>query len=169
MDEEERAKERAKAAESQLKEKRRQEREERRRLKKAKGADDEDAMARKIAVEETKLLIAQRKLESIRLLDELLQRVKAKMEAKDSVRNLEADLLKAVAKEAKARPAGKDLVTSSLTSCKEQDEKALRDKLISRLKDKESKRVEYCGQKIRSVLDEVSIRTVPGTGMQEKG
>ena len=33
-------------------------------------------MADKIAIEERKLLIAQRKLESIRLLDELLERVK---------------------------------------------------------------------------------------------
>ena len=36
-------------------------------------------MAEKIAVEERKLLIAQRKLESIRLLDELLDRVKVRI------------------------------------------------------------------------------------------
>ena len=36
----------------------------------------EEEMADKIAIEERKLLIAQRKLESIRLLDELLERVK---------------------------------------------------------------------------------------------
>ena len=54
------------------------EREERRRQMKlkAKFQTDEEEMAARIAVEERKLLIAQRKLESIRLLDELLERVK---------------------------------------------------------------------------------------------
>ena len=37
---------------------------------------DEEEISRRIAVEERKLLVAQRKLESIRLLDELLERVK---------------------------------------------------------------------------------------------
>jgi hypothetical protein len=37
---------------------------------------DEDFVNRKIELEERKLLVAQRKLESIRLLDELLERVK---------------------------------------------------------------------------------------------
>ena len=40
--------------------------------------DTGEAMARRIAIEERKLLVAQRKLESIRLLDELLDRVKVK-------------------------------------------------------------------------------------------
>ena len=43
---------------------------------KRKNQTQEEQMAEKIAVEERKLLIAQRKLESIRLLDELLDRVK---------------------------------------------------------------------------------------------
>ena len=57
---------------------RRMEREQRRRAAKAKRKNQtqEEQMAEKIAVEERKLLIAQRKLESIRLLDELLDRVK---------------------------------------------------------------------------------------------
>ena len=40
------------------------------------GLTEEEEMAEKIGSEERKLLIAQRKLESIRLLDELLERVK---------------------------------------------------------------------------------------------
>ena len=57
------------------------EREERRRQMKlkAKFQTDEEEMAARIAVEERKLLIAQRKLESIRLLDELLERVKVNL------------------------------------------------------------------------------------------
>merc|ERR1712062_714605 len=42
----------------------------------AKEAAREEKISRRIAVEERKLLVAQRKLESIRLLDELLERVK---------------------------------------------------------------------------------------------
>ncbi len=49
---------------------------ERRRSNNPEMGDDDEAIARKIAVEERKLLVAQRKLESIRLLDELLERVK---------------------------------------------------------------------------------------------
>ena len=54
------------------------EREERRRQRKnqRKNVTDEEEISRRIAVEERKLLVAQRKLESIRLLDELLERVK---------------------------------------------------------------------------------------------
>ena len=40
------------------------------------GLTEEEEMAEKIGFEERKLLIAQRKLESIRILDELLERVK---------------------------------------------------------------------------------------------
>ncbi len=65
-------------AEREEKIRRRMEREERRRLKKMqrRNVDDEEEMNRRIAVEERKLLVAQRKLESIRMLDELLERVK---------------------------------------------------------------------------------------------
>ena len=68
-------------SEQQLKMRRRMEREERRRQMKlkAKFQTDEEEMAARIAVEERKLLIAQRKLESIRLLDELLERVKVNL------------------------------------------------------------------------------------------
>ena len=53
-------------------------REEKRKTKRLRkmGLTEEEEMAEKIGSEERKLLIAQRKLESIRLLDELLERVK---------------------------------------------------------------------------------------------
>ena len=49
---------------------------------------DEEFVNQKILMEERKLLLAQRKLESIRLLDELLERVKVNIsfEARDRVR-----------------------------------------------------------------------------------
>lgn len=68
------------------KELRRKQRELKRRLKKIKekeetdrcevGLNGQEKLSRKIALEERKLLIAQRKLESIRLLDELFARIK---------------------------------------------------------------------------------------------
>ena len=78
MEEEEKNRERKVSAEKALKMERRMEREQRRRAAKSKRKNQtqEEQMAEKIAVEERKLLIAQRKLESIRLLDELLDRVK---------------------------------------------------------------------------------------------
>ena len=42
------------------------------------GLTEEEEMAERIGIEERKLLLAQRKLESIRILDELLERVKVK-------------------------------------------------------------------------------------------
>ena len=78
MEEEDRSRSMRMESEKQLKMRRRMEREEKRRQNKLKlkNQTDEEEMAERIAVEERKLLIAQRKLESIRLLDELLERVK---------------------------------------------------------------------------------------------
>ena len=78
MEEEDQARNLKMDSERQLKVRRRMEREERRRQNKLrmKYQTDEEEMAARIAIEERKLLIAQRKLESIRLLDELLERVK---------------------------------------------------------------------------------------------
>ena len=42
------------------------------------GLTEEEEIAERIGIEERKLLKAQRKLESIRILDELLERVKVK-------------------------------------------------------------------------------------------
>jgi arginine/serine-rich splicing factor 17 len=67
-----------KEADREEKMRRRMEREDRRRQRKLqrRNVNDEEEMNHRIAVEERKLLVAQRKLESIRMLDELLERVK---------------------------------------------------------------------------------------------
>ncbi len=75
MAEEDRELERQKAERKAVKDKRRAEREERRRKMK-KARTEEEEIADRIAAEERMLVVAQRKLESIRMLDELLERVK---------------------------------------------------------------------------------------------
>ena len=64
--------------EQKTKEQRRREREEARRQKRLtkKQQEEEKKLEMKIALEERKILIAQRKLESMRLLEELFNRVK---------------------------------------------------------------------------------------------
>merc|ERR1711899_366113 len=110
-------------------------REEKRRQNKlkVKHQTDEEEMAERIAVEERKLLIAQRKLESIRLLDELLERVKVVKNIKGDVKNSEKDLFKT------AKLASKLSKKSDVTGLieKDRDEAELRNKLVSKLKEKE--------------------------------
>ncbi|KAK7485940.1 hypothetical protein BaRGS_00022806 [Batillaria attramentaria] len=86
--------EKLEALERRLKEARRKEREEKRRLKhlERKQKEEEERMQLKIALEERRLLIAQRKLESLRLLSELFERVK------EQRRRLEEERQKAEAK-----------------------------------------------------------------------
>ena len=71
-------KQRKKEERQRLKEERRREREQKRRQKwlERKEREEEERMQLKILVEERRLLIAQRKLESLRLLTELFERVK---------------------------------------------------------------------------------------------
>ena len=77
-EEEEREKERKREEKIRKKEERRKEREEKRRKKRIekKRKAEEKAMALKIAMEERKILIAQRKLETIHMLSELFTRIK---------------------------------------------------------------------------------------------
>merc|ERR1711902_72476 len=78
MKAENREKEEKKMAKALVATQRRLAREEKRKAKRLRkmGLTEEEEMAEKIGFEERKLLIAQRKLESIRVLDELLERVK---------------------------------------------------------------------------------------------
>merc|ERR1711902_298944 len=78
------------------------------------GLTEEEEMAEKIGVEERKLLIAQRKLESIRVLDELLERVKANSKPKDIKKD------------------GRKKASENLTA----KEKEIREKLVLKLKNK---------------------------------
>ncbi|XP_076468501.1 uncharacterized protein LOC143299203 [Babylonia areolata] len=74
----EREKQKKREERQRMKEQRRREREEKRRQKRMekKQKEEEERMQLKIALEERRLLIAQRKLESLRLLSELFERVK---------------------------------------------------------------------------------------------
>lgn len=162
MAEEDRERERKVHAEKALKIERRMEREQRRRQAKAgtKNATGEEAMAEKIAVEERKLVIAQRRLESIRLLDELLDRVKVVKSKEKKVSSLEEVLLKTAAKQAAARKAGKGTADGGKTgnstpvmTYKDKDEQMLRDKLINRLKEKEVSKMAMVGLRLRNAKE----------------
>jgi len=77
---EDRDREEKKLAKALVASQRRMAREEKRKAKTLRkmGLTEEEEMAERIGIEERKLLLAQRKLESIRILDELLERVKVK-------------------------------------------------------------------------------------------
>merc|ERR1719273_174449 len=136
-----------KEAEREEKMRRRMEREERRRerKKKKRGLNEDEDHDRRIAEEERKLLVAQRKLESIRLLDELLERVKVAQNIKGDVKNSEKDLFKT------AKIASKLSKKSDITGLieKDRDEAELRNKLVSKLKEKEIEKMKECGEKLR--------------------
>merc|ERR1711994_608542 len=136
-------------SEQQLKMRRRMEREERRRQMKlkAKFQTDEEEMAARIAVEERKLLIAQRKLESIRLLDELLERVKDVKGQGKRVLNIEADLIET------AKRSSKRAKLETPMTYKDQDEKLLRDKLVNRLKEKEVLKIGHFGERLKNAKE----------------
>lgn len=62
------------------------------------------------------------------------------MKSRDSLKSLEADLLKTAAKEAKHVGKTNTLLSSAY---RDQDEKKLRDKLVSKLQEKEEQRVKH--------------------------
>merc|ERR1711997_560049 len=94
------------------------------------GLTEEEEIAEKIGSEERKLLIAQRKLESIRLLDELLERVKATSKSQDEINHLGKVILEAAKKDAEKK--GSKSSSKNLTT----KEKEIREKLVMKLKKK---------------------------------
>merc|ERR1711997_135606 len=82
---------------------------------------------------------------SIRLLDELLERVKVAQNIKGDVKNSEKDLFKT------AKLASKLSKKSDITGLieKDRDEAELRNKLVSKLKEKEIEKMKECGEKLR--------------------
>merc|ERR1712227_387744 len=64
------------------------------------GLTEEEEMSERIGTEERKLLLAQRKLESIRILDELVERVKAANKSKDETKSLGKIVIEAARKDA---------------------------------------------------------------------
>merc|ERR1719447_353583 len=71
------------------------------------GLTEEEEMSERSGTEERKLLLAQRKLESIRILDELVERVKASHKGKEDMKSLEKQMLKAHRKDVTSLIKGK--------------------------------------------------------------
>merc|ERR1719431_1620956 len=94
------------------------------------GLTEEEEMTERIGTEERKLLLAQRKLESIRLLDELLERVKATSKGRESVRALEKQMVAAHRRDLKDTKGKKD--SGSLKD----KEREIREKLVLKMRRK---------------------------------
>merc|ERR1719154_254225 len=92
------------------------------------GLTEEEEMTERIGTEERKLLLAQRKLESIRLLDELFERVKATSKGRESVRALEKQMVAAHRRDLKETKGKKD--SGSLK------EREFREKLVLKMRRK---------------------------------
>ncbi|KAJ4445922.1 hypothetical protein ANN_12608 [Periplaneta americana] len=136
-----------KLEEKRQKAERRKKREEKRKQKQIMKMKEKEAreMNLKIAIEERKLLIAQRKLESIRLLDELFERVKDKDKInKDKLQDKERELRNKLVKKYK--------------SVQEQQLEEQREKLLQTIEGK---------NKLRSVLASTSKK--PDTAEQSSG
>ena len=67
--------------------------------------------------------------------------------ANKDVKNLEKDLLKAAKTASKYNKKAADF--TNLISGKDKDEKELRDKLVTKLKEKEIEKMKECGEKLR--------------------
>lgn len=103
---------------------------------------EEEEMAERIAMEERKLLIAQRKLESIRILDELLERVKVVKSTKDDIRSLEKEIRSSKSRKESQRSKRGDSPNLKDT------EKDMRDKLVMKLKKNAEESIEQQQRKI---------------------
>lgn len=143
--------------EKRLKGERRKEREEKRKqkiLKKLKRKEAEQ-MSIKIAIEERKLLMAQRKLESIRLLDELFERVKVNRQkeiTREKEKELENQLSKAKLKqEKKLKKKEKEKVK------KKEDlidkEKDLRKTLVRKIKERQEQHMKDRMQRLKKTIE----------------
>merc|ERR1719341_1461472 len=95
------------------------------------GLTEEEEMSERIGTEERKLLLAQRKLESIRILDELVERVKATNKGKNEIKSLEKQMLKAHRKDVTSLIKGKK-ASGNLKD----KEREIREKLVLKLKRK---------------------------------
>jgi len=137
------------AAKKLVAEQRRIAREERRkkiRLKKM-GLTEEEEMAYRIGAEERKLVMAQRKLESIRILDELISRakgvgkintgLKAKLELKEKEKTKEKEKEKEAEKESDESESEESDKASESDEELKTKEKEYRDKLVMKLKKKD--------------------------------
>jgi len=145
MEAEEREQKQKKKAKELVAFQRRMAREEKRKKKKLakQFLTEEEEMAERIAMEERKLLIAQRKLESIRILDELLERVKVVKSTKDDIRSLEKEIRRSTSRKESSH-RGKKGDSPNLKDT----EKDLRDKLVLKLKKSAEDSIEQQQRKI---------------------
>ncbi|KAK7097145.1 A-kinase anchor protein 17A-like [Littorina saxatilis] len=143
----ERERQRKKEERQRLKEERRKEREEKRRQKRVekKQKEEEERMQLKIALEERRLLIAQRKLESLRLLSELFERVKdvkVKQDVAQQEEELEEKRKQEVLEEQRRRLEEERQKAEAKIQKKlqmRQQEVELREKILKNVKAKEQK------------------------------
>ena len=118
---------------------------------------------------ECPLLVASRNLASVPPLTPLFSHHSKAVKAKGSMKSLEADLLKTAAKEAKDGLVGKAANTMLISaSYQEKDEKQLRDKLVTKLKQKAEDREDFHGNfwihKIRKFCNLFSSQKVTNCG-----
>ncbi|XP_052077613.1 A-kinase anchor protein 17A-like [Mytilus californianus] len=157
---EEREKERRRTEKIEKKEQRRKEREEKRRLQRLekRRLEDEKKYQIKLALEERKFLIAQRKLESIRLLTELFERVKEEKVKEDLEKReieLEDERKKQVEAEALRKSEEKQRKEEQKRKRKmdlEHQEYELRHKILKNVQAKEEKKEEEIREQLRKKL-----------------
>ncbi|XP_056012417.1 A-kinase anchor protein 17A-like isoform X2 [Ostrea edulis] len=156
-EEEEKERERKRLEKIEKRENRRREREEKRRQRaqERKRLEDERKYQVKIQTEERRFLLAQRKLESIRLLGELFNRIKAAKVSKDLAQReieLEEDRRRQVEEETKLAEEIKRKKVEAKKRRKEEllhHETELREKILKNWKDKEEKKEEEMRERLR--------------------
>ncbi|KAK6173370.1 hypothetical protein SNE40_016836 [Patella caerulea] len=156
-DEEERERERRKLEKIKMREERQKEREKMRRMKKIekKKREEEERMQLKIALEERKYLLAERKLNSIHLLSYLFDRVKdvkCKEDLKRHEQEVEEERIKQI-KEEEERKLNEEKRKAEAKKRKaielEQQEKELREKILKNISLKEERKQEEMREELR--------------------
>merc|ERR1719430_2323244 len=126
------------------------------------GLTEEEEMSERIGTEERKLLLAQRKLESIRILDELVERVKATNKGKEEIKSLEKQMLKAHRKDVSSLIKGKK-ASGNLKD----KEREIREKLVLKLKRKAESGVASQEGRVTKVKTE-DLEAVSDGGLSEE-
>jgi len=126
------------------------------------GLTEEEEMSERIGTEERKLLLAQRKLESIRILDELVERVKATHKGKEDMKSLEKQMLKAHRKDVTSLIKGK----KGSGNLKDK-EREIREKLVMKLKRKAESGVASQEGRVSKVKTE-ELEAVSDGGLSEE-
>lgn len=159
-EEEEEEKEQKRLEKLQKKEERRRSREEKRKLKtlQKRKREEERKLQQKIALEERKFLMAQRKLESIRLMSELFNAVK-KIKVKEDLEKHEREAEELRKKEIEEEQIKKEQELKRKLEARkrkkdrlERQEHELRNKILKNFKDKEQKEEEFQRETLRKKM-----------------